>query len=204
MTNSTSRPKPFTPWASKPRVTARAEALVERALGKLLELAWRGEQRAAQVVDRIQSLRRTAGPLGKARPRSGELVDHIEVRVHQVEVPVDADTRDNAHVRLPLAVQYYPLPGHASKGPTQRSEIEALIGNVAAEALRKQLAQVALSEVYPREGALTEHVSKELDSTVHASGYGLFRVSTVGPEWAATSELRRGTNGAEVRRGATR
>ena len=135
------------------------------------------EHRTNVIVQRFGKFTRAAGPGIRFKiPFIDKVVGFVNMRVRQLEVEIETRTRDDAFVRVVIAVQYYALPDKVYDAFYKLDDADRQITSFVLDVVRAHVPKIKLDDVFEKKNEIAEIVKSELVLVMEGFGYGIFKV----------------------------
>jgi len=123
------------------------------------------------VVERFNKFVRVVGPgLGVKLPFI-EWVRKLDMRVQQLDVPIETKTKDNVFVKIPVSVQYQVLPNKVFEAHYRLAQPQKQIESYVYNVILGHVPKMDLDTAYESQQEIALAVKKELDETMEEFGY---------------------------------
>jgi regulator of protease activity HflC (stomatin/prohibitin superfamily) len=154
-----------------------ASAVILVILFTLISLcAFLVEQQSIALVERFGKFERSArAGLNFKIPIVERIAGKVNLRVRQLDIPVETKTKDNVFVKVVVSVQYRALDEriyeafYKLENPDQ--QIRAFIFDV----VRAQVPKIILDDVFEKKDDIANAVENELSEMMSSFGYGIVK-----------------------------
>jgi regulator of protease activity HflC (stomatin/prohibitin superfamily) len=143
------------------------------------------DQQTARVVQRFGKFARVAGPgLNFYSPFFEEVSEPINLRVQQLDVPVETKTEDDVFVRVVVSVQYSVLPDRVFEAFYKLDDPERQITSYVFDVVRARVPTTKLDDVFEKKDDIAEAIKSELREVMDDFGYGILKalVTDIDPD----------------------
>ena len=134
------------------------------------------EQQSIALVERFGKFERSArAGLNFKIPLVERIAGRVNLRVRQLDIPVETKTKDNVFVKVVVSVQYRALDEriyeafYKLENPDQ--QIRAFIFDV----VRAQVPKIILDDVFEKKDDIANAVESELSEMMSSFGYGIVK-----------------------------
>jgi len=162
-----------------------AVAVVAAAIAAILPAFFTVEQRSAAIVQRLGRFIRVAGPgLHVKIPVVDRVAGRVNLRVQQLDVPIETKTADDVFVRIVVAVQYFVLPEKIYDAFYKLDDAHRQITSFVFDVVRAQVPRIKLDDVFEKKDDIANTVQSELALVMEGFGYGLLKalVTDIDPD----------------------
>ena len=143
------------------------------------------EQQKAAVIQRFGKCHRvaTAG-LNSRLPLIDDKVGEVNLRVRQLDVDVETETRDNVFVKVIVSVQYFVLPEKIYEAYYKLNSPEEQIKAFVFDVVRARVPMIDLDDVFAKKDEIADGVKSELCQMMENFGYGILKalVTDIDPD----------------------
>lgn len=160
------------------------------------------QHQTAALVQRFGKHNRIAGPgLRMKIPFVDTIVFRQDLRVQQLNVPVDTKTRDNVFVKVIVSVQYYVLPEKIYESFYKLSDPHTQIRSYVFDVVRAKVPALELDHVFEKKDDIATEVKRELAEVMSQFGYAIEKalVTDIEPD-AKVKEAMNDINAAQRQR----
>lgn len=143
------------------------------------------DQQTARVVQRFGKFARVAGPgLHYFSPFFETVSEPINLRVQQLDVPVETKTEDDVFVRVVVSVQYNVLPDRVFEAFYKLDDPERQITSYVFDVVRARVPTIKLDDVFEKKDDIAEAIKTELREVMDDFGYGILKalVTDIDPD----------------------
>ncbi len=143
------------------------------------------DQQTARVVQRFGKFARVAGPgLHIFSPFFETVSAPINLRVQQLDVPVETKTEDDVFVRVVVSVQYNVLEDRVFEAHYKLSDPERQITSYVFDVVRARVPTIKLDDVFEKKDDIAEAIKTELREVMDDFGYGILKalVTDIDPD----------------------
>jgi regulator of protease activity HflC (stomatin/prohibitin superfamily) len=123
------------------------------------------------VVERFNKFARVAGPGLAVKLPFIESVRKLDMRVQQLDVPIETKTKDNVFVKIPVSVQYQVLPNKVFEAHYKLAQPQQQIESYVYNVILGHVPKMDLDTAYESQQEIALAVKKELDATMEDFGY---------------------------------
>ncbi|MBI4434240.1 SPFH domain-containing protein [Candidatus Uhrbacteria bacterium] len=132
------------------------------------------EQQRAAVLERFGKFLRIAGPgLNVKVPLIDSVVHRVNLRTKQLEVKLEAKTRDNVMVRIVIAVQYAVMKDKVYDAHYKLADATAQITSFVQDVVRAQIPVLTLDAVFETKDQVAQAVKQQLSSAMDDFGFSI-------------------------------
>lgn len=115
----------------------------------------------------------------------------INMRVFQLDVPVETKTKDNVFVRSSIAVQYSVIPERVYESFYKLNNVQQQISAYVFDSVRSIVPKMTLDEFFDKKDEIADNLKIELLSTMTDFGYNIDRalVTDIEPDAAVKTSM---------------
>lgn len=160
------------------------------------------QHQTAAIVQRFGKHHRIAGPGLRAKvPFIDSVVFRQNLRVLQLNVPVDTKTKDNVFVKVIVSVQYYVLPEKIYESFYKLADPHTQICSYVFDVVRAKVPGLELDHVFEKKDDIANEVKRELGEVMSQFGYAIEKalVTDIEPD-AKVKEAMNDINAAQRQR----
>lgn len=143
------------------------------------------DQQTARVVQRFGKFARVASPgLNFYNPLFEVVSEPINLRVQQLDVPVETKTEDDVFVRVVVSVQYNVLADRVFEAFYKLDDPERQITSYVFDVVRARVPTIKLDDVFEKKDDIAEAIKTELREVMDDFGYGILKalVTDIDPD----------------------
>lgn len=129
------------------------------------------EQQHIGLVERFGKFTRTLTPGLNFIIPFIEKVGIQNMRVIQLDVPVETKTKDNVFVKTAISVQFSVIPEKVYESFYKLSSVERQISSYVFDAVRSNVPTMSLDDFFAKKDELATNIKDELQSTMTEFGY---------------------------------
>jgi len=163
------------------------------------------EQRTTAIVQRLGKFQREAGPgLHALLPFVEKVAGRLDLRVRQLDVRVEAKTKDDAFVTLAVAVQYAVIPEKVWQAFYEVDDPSRQITASVLGVVQAWVPRLALDALFEKKEEIADLVKAELARVMGGFGHGVSQAQVTGLELdeQVKASLRAGSATQRLQRAA--
>lgn len=132
------------------------------------------QQQTVAVIERLGRFKKLAMPgLNFQVPLIDKIVGRVNLRIHQLDVPVETKTQDNVFVNIMVSVQYNVLREKVFEAYYQLENPAHQIQAFVFDAVRAKVPNISLDSLFSKKDEIAINVKKELQETMADLGYNI-------------------------------
>lgn len=134
------------------------------------------EQQSVYIIERFGKFVRAAPPGLRVKiPLIEWVVGTPNMRIRQLDVPVETKTKDNVFVNVMVSVQYFIVPERVYDAFYKLQNAQEQITSFVFDVVRAQVPTIILDDVFDKKDDIADAVKAELAETMAAFGYSIFK-----------------------------
>ncbi len=134
------------------------------------------KQQTVAVVERLGKFHRLASPgLNVKIPFIDSIVGYVNLRIQQLDVPVETKTEDNVFVQMMVSVQYQVAPSKVYEAYYKLEKPVAQIQAFVFDVVRAKVPSINLDALFSKKDEIAVDVKKELHETMSSLGYEIIK-----------------------------
>ncbi len=134
------------------------------------------EQQSVTIIERFGKFNRTAiAGLNFLIPFIERKAGRINLRVQQLDIPVETKTKDNVFVKVMISVQYRALEDRVYEAFYKLEKPEEQIRAFIFDVVRAQVPKTILDDVFEKKDDIANAVESELSEMMSNFGYGIVK-----------------------------
>jgi regulator of protease activity HflC (stomatin/prohibitin superfamily) len=149
------------------------------------------EQQTVGLVERFGKFNRTLQPGLNFIIPFIETIGRQNMRVVQLNVPVETKTKDNVFVRTTISVQFSVMPTKVYESFYKLSNVQQQISSYVFDSVRSIVPKMTLDEFFDKKDEIADNIKSELLSTMTDFGYQIDRalVTDIEPDAAVKTSM---------------
>ena len=143
------------------------------------------EQQTSVVIERFGKFLRTALPgLNFKIPLIDRVAGRVNLRVQQLNVPVETKSEDNVFVKVAVSVQYHVIDEKVYQAFYKLENPEQQITSFVFDVVRARVPKMKLDDVFEKKDEVANAVKQELDELMSQLGYNIVKslVTDIDPD----------------------
>ncbi|OGT52526.1 MAG: protease [Gammaproteobacteria bacterium RIFCSPHIGHO2_12_FULL_41_15] len=143
------------------------------------------EQQSIAIVERFGKFIRTAMPgLNYKIPLIDRVAGSVNLRVQQLNVPVETKSGDNVFVKVAVSVQYHVIADKTFQAFYKLENPEQQITAFVFDVVRARVPTMKLDDVFEKKDEIANAVKQELDELMSELGYNIVKslVTDIDPD----------------------
>ena len=143
------------------------------------------EQQTLVSVERFGKFQRIAMPgLNFKIPLIDSVAGRVNLRVQQLNVPVETKSEDNVFVKVAVSVQYHVIADKAYQAFYKLENPEQQITSFVFDVVRARVPKMKLDDVFEKKDEVANAVKQELDDIMSELGYNIVKslVTDIDPD----------------------
>jgi regulator of protease activity HflC (stomatin/prohibitin superfamily) len=133
-------------------------------------------QQSVAIIERFGKFNRCATPgLNFKIPLIERIAGRINLRVQQLDIPVETKTKDNVFVKVVVSVQYRALENKIYEAFYKLENPEMQIRAFIFDVVRAQVPKTNLDDVFEKKDDIANAVESELSEMMSNFGYGIVK-----------------------------
>jgi regulator of protease activity HflC (stomatin/prohibitin superfamily) len=164
------------------------------------------DQQSAAVVERFGKFVRIGqAGLNVKIPLIEQIRGRINLRVRQLDVPVETKSQDNVFVRVAVSVQYHALQDKVFEAFYRLENTEQQITAFVFDVVRARVPKINLDDVFEKKDEIADAVKSELSEVMSDFGYGIVKalVTDIEPDQKVKSAMNEINEAQRMRIAAT-
>lgn len=148
-------------------------------------MAFMVEQQSVAIVERFGKFSRSAAPgLHFKIPLIDRISGRVNLRVQQLDIPVETKTKDNVFVKVVVSVQYHALEDRIYEAYYKLDNPDQQIRAFIFDVVRAQVPKINLDDVFEKKDDIANAVETELSEMMSSFGYGIVKalVTDIDPD----------------------
>ncbi|MEI8320441.1 MAG: SPFH domain-containing protein [Alphaproteobacteria bacterium] len=134
------------------------------------------KQQTVAIIERLGKFHRMANPgLNSKFPFIDQVVGYVNLRVQQLDVPVETKTEDNVFVQLMVSVQYQVAPSKIYEAYYKLEKPIAQIQAFVFDVVRAKVPSISLDSLFSKKDEIAIDVKNELHETMSSFGYEIIK-----------------------------
>jgi regulator of protease activity HflC (stomatin/prohibitin superfamily) len=133
-------------------------------------------QQTAAVVERFGRFVRVSAPgLHVKIPFVERIAGRPNLRVQQLDVPIETKTKDDVFVRVMVSVQYYVIPSGVQAAFYRLDDAARQINSFVFDVVRARVPHIDIDDVFQKKDDIADAVKVELSHMMGEFGYGIVK-----------------------------
>lgn len=142
-------------------------------------------QQSMAIIETFGKFTRVAKPgLGIKIPFIQNIAGTVNLRVRQLDIPVETKTSDNVFVKVVVSVQFHALESKIFEAFYKLENPEQQITSFIFDVVRAQVPKIKLDDVFEKKNDIADAVKTELSEMMSSFGYGIVKalVTDIDPD----------------------
>ena len=173
--------------------------LIFIAIFFLIQLLFTVKQQTAAIMERLGKFHGVKGPgLHIKLPVIDRVVDRINLKIMQLDVPVETKTKDDVFVKMKVSVQFRVLTDQVFDAYYKLENPHEQITSYVFDVVRAEVPKMKIDDVFVRKDDIAHAIMTELQDAMNDYGYKIVKalVTDIDPDHAVKEAMNR-INAAE-------
>jgi len=143
------------------------------------------KQQYVGIVERFGKFKKLSSPGLRVKiPLVDNVVHKINMRIRQLDVPVETKTKDNVFVKTQVSVQFHVLENDVYTAFYKLNNPESQIESYVFDVVRAEVPKLDLDDVFEKKDDIANAIKSELSEVMEGFGYGIVKalVTDIDPD----------------------